>query len=414
MSDLNIWNKWGKLKTVMVGNNYSGDFFRDVKNSKVRSALQRIADETLDDLENYKDVLKDFGCKVIQPEMDRSESIMDYTNDNGQLSGKLPRGPLQVRDHQLVAGNHLYYTGWDHPAIKAKLDEYYPDYRLAFIDDVEKYHPIIRKNKFDKWAGSDWLTFDDYLKPDYFDRVPEFVKNEFAVFDYNEVVAAPSITVVGKDIYVDMYNGKTRLNNVYENNVKSNRVKERFVEDIFGKDFRVNTLNIGGHNDGCFHTIKPGAILSLKEIQTYNNTFPDWDICYLPDQSWNKVEGFSKIKEQTRGKWWVPGEEDNDALTEFVELWLQDWVGYVEETVFDVNVLVLDEHHVCVSQIDNPVVNKFLKKHKMEPVHVPWRHRYFWDGGLHCITLDLEREGTQEDYFPKRLSSIADLGFDED
>ena len=179
MSDLNIWNKWGKLKTVMVGNNYSSEFFRDVKNNKARSALQRIADETLEDLENYKDVLKDFGCKVIQPEMDRNESIMDHADENGQLRAKLPRGPLQVRDCQLVAGNHLYYTGWDHPAIKAKLDEYYPDYKLALIHDVEKYHPIIRENRFNKWKGDDWLTYEDYLKPDYFDRIPEFVKEEF-------------------------------------------------------------------------------------------------------------------------------------------------------------------------------------------------------------------------------------------
>ncbi len=38
----------------------------------------------------------------------------------------------------------------------------------------------------------------------------------------------------------------------------------------------------------------------------------------------------------------------------------------------------------------------------MEPVYIPWRHRYFWDGGLHCITLDLVREGTQQNYFPER------------
>jgi len=54
----------------------------------------------------------------------------------------------------------------------------------------------------------------------------------------------------------------------------------------------------------------------------------------------------------------------------------------------------------------NEKLLEFLKKHKMEPIHIPWRHRYFWDGGLHCITLDLVREGTQEDYFPKRTQPI--------
>ena len=44
-------------------------------------------------------------------------------------------------------------------------------------------------------------------------------------------------------------------------------------------------------------------------------------------------------------------------------------------------------------------VFEFLKKHKVEPIVTPLRHRYFWDGGLHCITLDLVRDGNREDYF---------------
>ena len=57
-------------------------------------------------------------------------------------------------------------------------------------------------------------------------------------------------------------------------------------------NLKINVLTIGGHSDGCFHTIKPGAILSLEKIQTYKDTFPDWDVCYLPDQSWTKVKQF--------------------------------------------------------------------------------------------------------------------------
>jgi len=34
---------------------------------------------------------------------------------------------------------------------------------------------------------------------------------------------------------------------------------------------------------------------------------------------------------------------------------------------------------------------------------VPFRHRYFWDGGIHCVTMDLHREGVQQDFFPERL-----------
>ena len=62
----------------------------------------------------------------------------------------------------------------------------------------------------------------------------------------------------------------------------------------------------------------------------------------------------------------VTREEENNAFTEFVETWLQDWVGYVEETVLDVNVLMLDEHPLLCVQNNNQEVNQFLKKHNIE------------------------------------------------
>ena len=59
---------------------------------------------------------------------------------------------------------------------------------------------------------------------------------------------------------------------------------------------------------------------------------------------------------------------------------------------------MLDDSHVCVSNYNKQVFD-FLEKHNIEPIIVPFRHRYFWDGGLHCVTLDLYREGSMENYF---------------
>jgi hypothetical protein len=399
----NIWNKWDTLKTVMLGESYSPEFFNDIKNTKVKSALQRIASETQEDLEGYEKVLKDFRCDVIRPDIDKNDSIMNYTDHEGKLT-LIPRGPLQPRDTQLVIGNTLFYTSNDHQGIKQSLDRYDKDFK--YIDSP------LSEVSFNGHKGEDapdWPSYIEYIerfcnnqplsnKPHIHNEIIDICKNAIT---WNFAIPAPSITVVGRDVYVDVY-GET----------------PPMLIDYYCKEFakmfpnlKTNVLTIGGHNDGCFHTIKPGVILSLEKIQTYKDTFPDWDVCYLPDQSWTKVKSFSQLKIKNQGKWWVPGEEDNDEFTNFVETWLQDWVGYVEETVFDVNVLVLDEHHVCVSQPDNEIVNTFLKKHNMEPVYIPWRHRYFWDGGLHCITLDLVREGTQQDYFPDRKNSIIDKGF---
>ena len=49
----------------------------------------------------------------------------------------------------------------------------------------------------------------------------------------------------------------------------------------------------------------------------------------------------------------------------------------------------------------NKKVFDFLKKHKIEPIICQQRHRWFWDGGVHCLTQDIYREGEQEDYFKR-------------
>jgi hypothetical protein len=118
----------------------------------------------------------------------------------------------------------------------------------------------------------------------------------------------------------------------------------------------------------------------------------------LPDQSWSKVSDFLTIKDKVGGRWWVPGQEQNDIFTKFVNEWLNTWTGYVEETVFDVNMLSISEDCVIVNNY-NKTVFDYLKKHKIEPIIWRQRHRYFWDGGVHCLTVDLEREGQRENYF---------------
>lgn len=352
----NVWCKWHPLKVVMLGRCYQPDFFKDIKNTRIRSALMRIAEETLEDLEGYEKVLLDFGCKVIRPGINTNASILDYANVNGFVSGEqgIPRAPLQPRDKQLVIGNDLYFTGIDANGV--------------FESYLQRYNGL----EMVQW----------HINP----------KTKMRM----QCVDAPSITVVGKDIYVDQIDVP-----LYQYQI------DLLLENI--PDARINILNIGGHSDGCFHTLKPGAILSLLDIQNYEKTFPGWDVCFLPNQSWSLLDGFLSMKHKVGGRWWVPGEEDNDEFTYFVETWLHDWVGFCEESVFDVNVLMLDEHHVCVNNY-NEIAFEFFRNHKIEPIIVPWRHRYFWDGGLHCITLDLYREGEQEDYFPDRQGPIVDLG----
>ena len=201
----------------------------------------------------------------------------------------------------------------------------------------------------------------------------------------NGNVCTANICRVGKDIWWDTHHVEKHIADTY-------------TQALTKQGFRVHLANRGYHSDGSFCVVKPGCIVSLHEIQNYEEEFPGWDVLYLPDQSWSKVHPFLEMKWKVGGRWWLRGEENNHPLMEFVNAWLTDWVGYVEETVFDVNMLSLDQNTIICNNYNKEVFSMF-KKHKVEPIIFNFRHRYFWDGGIHCITQDLYREGTMEDYF---------------
>jgi hypothetical protein len=199
-------------------------------------------------------------------------------------------------------------------------------------------------------------------------------------------ISTATLVRVGKDIWWDLPEPLTKS--------QIEKYKNAWVEE----GFRVHTSNRGYHSDSTFCVVKPGCIVSLKEVQDYQHEFPGWDVLYIPDQSWSKVSTFLEMKHKVGGQWWLKGEEHNDQLINFVNTWLKDWVGYVEETVFDVNMLSIDENTIICNNYNKEIFDYF-KKHKVEPLVFNFRHRYFWDGGVHCITQDLYREGEMEDYF---------------
>ncbi len=199
------------------------------------------------------------------------------------------------------------------------------------------------------------------------------------------MLSTATIARVGKDLFWDIENRRKDIIEKYKN--------------IWEKEgFRVHLSHRGYHSDGVFCVVKPGCIVSLFGVQNYKKLFPNWEVLFLPDQSWSKLSPFLKMKEKSGGKFWLRGEENNNELIHFVNTWLRDWVGYVEETVFDVNMLSIDENTIICNNYNKEVFN-FLKKHHVEPVVFNFRHRYFWDSGVHCVTQDLYREGKMEDYF---------------
>jgi hypothetical protein len=192
---------------------------------------------------------------------------------------------------------------------------------------------------------------------------------------------APLVTVIGQHLIADC------RDHAWLPKLLSNRYPDRNVVPV----------SIGGHNDAVFCPLRPGLIVSTYHHDNYRETFPGWHVKYIENQSWNAIPGWRRHKHANIDKWWVPDTDNNLDFAEFVNAWLSHWVGHVQETVFDVNMLQIDEHTVLVNNHNQDMFD-FFKKHKIEAIVVPFRHRFFWDGGIHCVTGDVYREGENDRY----------------
>ena len=64
----------------------------------------------------------------------------------------------------------------------------------------------------------------------------------------------------------------------------------------------------------------------------------------------------------------------DDDLVNYIDKWLYHWVNYVEETVFDVNMLVIDKNNVICSNYNEKVFKKF-DEYGITPHVVNFRHQ---------------------------------------
>ena len=327
-----VYQHWDPLKVCIVGRSYAPEFYSFIKNIKARTVMERIARETEEDYQKLIKLLESFGVEILRPNV--YSHYEEALGDDGKI--KIP--PMCPRDYTAMLGSKFS------------------------IDLGAKYWGDMFKPRYDELKGSSWPSecpqnvselpadvitelIDVFNSPhvfphvdrnfEYKDIVDHISKHATIVKDAH--IDTATLTRIGKDLYFG------------DNETRFSELKRNYSE------YRWHLIEMDGHSDGNFCPVVPGLIVSLRDVQTYAETFPGWEVVYLPDQSWSKVRSFLKLKRKNKGKWWVPGEELNDDFTDFVEQWLGHWVGYVEETVFDVNMLVIDRHNVVCNNYNKEV-----------------------------------------------------------
>ena len=99
-------------------------------------------------------------------------------------------------------------------------------------------------------------------------------------------------------------------------------------------------------------------------------------------------------------RWWVDG-VDLQIFNNAVLKYASDWIGNYLETVFEVNMLVVDEKNICVI-VENDKICRQLEELGFTVHVINFECRGFWDGGLHCLTVDIHRLGDCIDFWPDR------------
>lgn len=399
-----VYQPWDPLKVCVVGRSYPPEFYNFIENNKLRELFQRIAIETEEDFQNIIKTLEKFNVKVVRPNTPMFD-VDKYLSQDLRIPGPISMNP---RDQMIMIGDKFFVFPYDNISVKTS-GRSIPVWNIDFYNTYkgDSWPKFGSWESMPEWVKLELITqfdkkvenIDDYIKQvskiDWWSPITDEVKkqgNQIIDNSYHDIlnlIPANGITRIGKDLYF----GDSQHT---ENHPQYTQLKKDFFND-----YRCHKVKTDGHIDGCFTPVKPGFIVSITEIKKYSETFPGWEVVYLEGESWNKMQQFIDLKTKNQGRWWIKGREYDDELINYVETWLRDWVGYVEESVFDVNILVIDEQNIIVNGYNEKAFEAF-HRHGVTPHICPLRHRYFWDGGVHCVTLDLHREGTMKDYFPER------------
>jgi hypothetical protein len=373
-----VYQHWDPLQVCVLGRSYPPEFYSWIEIPHVRNLFERIAQETEEDYQAIIKKLQEFNVKVLRP----------LLTEQPLINGKFKPPPMTPRDYTVMIGDRFYFNQDTFNFATFYKNVKDPDWPECNNIDEFNCLPVHIQQECKEIHK---LGLHQRLAEEEYGDILKHIESQgnTLIKNFDTLVNGAMVSRIGQDLYFGT--------DSYDQDIRDfqQKVNREFVNT------RNHIVNTGGHSDATYCPVCPGLIISLIDVPTYADTFPDWEVVYLPGQSWNKVKDFLQLKQHNRGRWWIPGFEYDNSVIEVVEQWLSHWTGYVEETVFDVNMLIIDPKNVIVFNYNKQVFDA-LSRFGITPHVIPFRHRYFWDGGIHCVTSDLHRNGAPQNYFPNR------------
>ncbi len=349
---MSIYTNWDPLEIVIVGN--LGEY-------PIDPSVTQIFEETKEDLENLSSYLEKLGVKVLRPDNNLFSKYRIFKKKYGTIhfptfNVEMPLDPLLPRDQYFVYGNTILQT--------------YTSLPDRYLDSLSFYE--IFKELFT--SGYNWVS----------QPPPNLIDIKENLSWLNE----------GRENYKNFYNDK-----ILWHTATMFKCGDALITNTEGpgtalglewmqRNLDVRIVSAKGSNSEGFGHIDHGWFMTDDETVFALNR--GW----LPEILSNKkvlfIEDYvEKIDYQLMNQLKTSSQRYNE---EWVNQWMTEWRGYAQEVAFDTNVLVVDPHNVIFSNAQ-PRLFALMEKMGINCHVVPMRHSLFWEGGIHCFTLDVARKG---------------------
>lgn len=376
-----VYQHWDKLLDCIVGRTYPPEYYHWIKNAKTRAQFENLAQETEEDYQVLINLLqKRFGVNVVRPKLPNDLDSL-FVNNKWVIPPTAPRDYFIMIGQQLWIprvpnGSHawnLFYRQCKHESWHdyVKPEHFYQDHPEC-ARKIEK--------KFDLFKIKDQKHLD--VKLSFYKHIFDMVRDSGTeiVYTDHDFINGCFVSRIGKDLFFATQTFHDNKSMLLES-----------MNQLFPCN-RNHIVDTGGHGDAVYCPVTPGLIISLNDVPTYADTFPGWEVVYLAGSEYSHMQKFKQSMIKNKGRWFLPGFDKDPNLISIINHYFDEWVGQVSETVFDVNILIVDANNIVVS-CHNDQVEAACARHGIE-VHVcPFRHKYFWDAGIHCITNDINRQG---------------------
>jgi N-dimethylarginine dimethylaminohydrolase len=348
-----IYTEFDPLQTVIVGDCYAPgdlDYFLPKDST---SSFNRILEETKQDLENLSNFLKKSNIEVLRPRVIK----FNHNIEMPEFNVRLPICPIVPRDQYLVLDRTIIQT--------------YTSYTDRYFDSLSYYDIFLSLFK----EGYNWLS-----------QPLPMIKN----------LGAHEHWYTNKKIYTEKLPNRVLWHTatmfkagdsiIYNHNGPGSDLGLEWIKkNLSDYKFIPNTDTIFenyGHIDHGFLLIDDDTVIHAG-IEWVPNCLRNKKLidvkAYLPQVN---LENFLNDYTATEGRY----------SQSWLEKYLLNWRGYAQEVCFDLNVLILDSKNIIFGR-ELPELFQYLKTHGIECHLVPQRHGLYWEGGVHCSTLDIKRKG---------------------